>query len=284
MKKICFLTCKDLHGYVVDDQLAIDYIQSNHDYQVTSVPWDEDYEWKNFNLILIRTTWDYVQRIGEFLPKLEYIATQTKLLNSVEVVKWNYHKRYLKDLEKRGVKIVPTHVFQFPSLITPPPEWECDKFILKPAVSATAYKTIIVKRKDLNNPEVTSILYPGDWLLQPFMDNINQGEISLCFYNKTFSHSVLKVPKSGDFRVQEEHGGDIKSYTPDESLLNIGQKIVSAIPFDHLYARVDLVKYKNDFVLMELELIEPSLYFRTNSQSVVHFKRALDKAVQLNQY
>ena len=264
-------------GYVVDDKLAIEVLEKNNEYQVTSVAWDQDYDWTQFDLVIIRTTWDYVQRINEFLPKLKLIASQTKLLNSYEVVDWNHHKFYLKELEAKGVKIVPTQNFTYPCTITPPAEWKNERFIIKPAVSATAYKTMIVKRADLNSPEVTKELYAGDWLLQPFLDEIDKGEISLCYFKNSFSHATIKIPKSGDFRVQEEHGGDIQGYTPDQNLISIGQKIVDAIPFDLLYARVDLVKSGNDYLLMELELIEPSLYFRTNSQSVIYFKAALDK-------
>lgn len=277
MKKICFLSCKDLDGYVVDDKLAIDELDKNQEYKVTIVPWDEDYNWKEFDLVIIRTTWDYVQRINDFLPKLRLIDSQAPLMNSFEVVEWNHHKFYLKELEARGVKIVPTQNFTYPGTITAPADWKNDHFIIKPAVSATAYKTMIVKREDLNSPVVLKELYPGDWLLQPFLTEIDQGEISLCYFNKSFSHATIKIPRPGDFRVQEEHGGDIQSYIADKGLIMIGQKIVEAIPFDLLYARVDLVKSGNDYLLMELELIEPSLYFRTNSQSVIKFKAALDK-------
>lgn len=277
MKKICFLTCKDLDGYVVDDELVIRELEKNQDYQITSVPWDADYDWKKFDLVIIRTTWDYVQRINEFLAKLKVIAQEVPLLNALDVVKWNYHKFYLKELAAKGVKIVPTHTFTFPGPITPPVSWTQDRFIIKPAVSATAYKTMIVAREELNSPKILQELYAGDWLLQPFLTEIEKGEISLCYFNKTYSHSIIKIPKTGDFRVQEEHGGDIQSYVPDEELIGMGKKIVDAIAFDLLYGRVDLVKSGGEYFLMELELIEPSLYFRTNSQSVINFKAALDK-------
>jgi glutathione synthase/RimK-type ligase-like ATP-grasp enzyme len=112
-------------------------------------------------------------------------------------------------------------------------------------------------------------------MCQPFLPQIADGEISLIYFNKQFSHALLKVPKAGEFRVQEEFGGAIIALKPDEKLLAVGDKIISAVSDDLLYARVDLVPYENDFALMELELIEPALYFRTDVTAVDNFSKAL---------
>ena len=87
----------------------------------------------------------------------------------------------------------------------------------------------------------------------------------------------MKVPKPGDFRVQEEHGGLISPFVPDAQLLVDATSLVEKVPFDLLFARVDVVNWRGTYVLMEIELIEPALYFRTSSQSVKNFKAALDK-------
>lgn len=276
-KKICFLTCQDQTGYVIDDKLAISEMEKSGEYQVESVAWDLEADWKKYDLVIIRTTWDYVQRAKEFVQKLKVIAGLTRLVNSPEVVDWNVHKGYLKELEAKGITIVPTEMVTYPAPFTPPAHWSTDKFIIKPAVSATAYKTMIVNRSELNSEKVKSELFAGDWLLQPFLEEIDQGEISLHYFNKKFSHAIVKTPKPGDFRVQEEHGGDVQPIQPDQELLKLGQKIVEATPFELLYARVDLVKVKGEYQLMELELIEPALYFRTNADSPRNFKAALDK-------
>ena len=277
MKKICFLSCQSLEGHIIDDTLAISFLENSKDYQVTSIPWDMDADWKSFDLVIIRTTWDYHKRPKEFVEKLKFIQTQTKLLNSSEVVEWNFHKGYLKELESRGVRIVPTEMFTYPGKITVPESWDYERFIVKPAISANAYKTIIVERKDLNHESVLSQLHVGDWMLQPFMEEIKQGEVSLHFFHKVFSHGILKVPKSGDFRVQEEHGGNVSPFIPSAELLTSATELVMKVPFELLYARVDVVLWQGHYVLMEIELIEPALYFRTSSESVKNFKAALDK-------
>jgi glutathione synthase/RimK-type ligase-like ATP-grasp enzyme len=277
MKNLCFLTCQSLEGLVIDDTLAITELEKDGAYKVASIPWDDEADWASFDLVIIRTTWDYHKRPVEFVDKLKFISARAKLLNSVEVVEWNFHKGYLKELESKGVKIVPTQMFKFPGKIEVPSDWNYQRLIVKPAISANAYKTIIVERKDLNSDEITSQLHAGDWMLQPFMEEIKQGEVSLHFFNKQFSHGILKVPKAGDFRVQEEHGGHISAFVPDAKLLQDSTDLVNKVPFDLLYARVDVVNWQGNYVLMEIELIEPALYFRTSSQSVKNFKLALDK-------
>lgn len=261
----------------MDDTLVITELENGGAYKVTSIPWDNEADWASFDLVIIRTTWDYHKRPTEFVAKLKLISKAAKLMNSVEVVEWNFHKGYLKELESKGVKIVPTQMFKFPGKIEIPTDWKYERLIVKPAISANAYKTIIVKREDLNSEPVLSQLHAGDWMLQPFMEEIKQGEVSLHFFNKQFSHGILKVPKPGDFRVQEEHGGLISPFVPDAKLLQDSTDLVNKVPFDLLYARVDVVNWQGNYVLMEIELIEPALYFRTSSQSVKNFNAALDK-------
>lgn len=277
MKKLCLLSCQSLDGYIVDDELLVKELELNGEYSVSTIPWDNEADWSTFDLVIIRTTWDYAQRSEEFLKKLSFIAAQTRLCNSPEVVKWNIHKGYLSELALKGAKLVPTHMFKFPGPILVPSDWKHEKLIIKPAISAGSFKTMIVTREDLETDKLKSELFAGDWMLQPFLEEIKKGEVSLHFFDKTFSHGIIKIPKEGDFRVQEEFGGNIRPFSPDDSLLKQAQELVNLIPFELLYARVDMLLYQGNYLLMELELIEPALYFSTNSQAVKNFKVALDK-------
>jgi glutathione synthase/RimK-type ligase-like ATP-grasp enzyme len=277
MKNICFLTCRDTENLIIDDHLATQLMEKNHEYKVSSIPWDAAYDWASFDLVVIRTTWDYVPRCAEFLEKLKLIGSLTTLLNPAEVVNWNHHKGYLLELERKGVAIVPTVMFQDLCTLKIPAHWSYDKFIVKPAISATAFKTIIVTHADIANKTFNEMLTPGDWLLQPFLEDITSGEISFCFFHKQFSHACIKVPKAGDFRVQAEHGAEIKPFSPDHELLKLSQVIIDSVPFALLYGRVDLALWQGKYVLMELELIEPSLYFRISPESAGNFKAGIDK-------
>lgn len=275
---IALLSCRSLTGYISDEQLLVDEL-CQHGHQVELIPWDENTDWQKFDLAIIRTTWDYIQRADEFMAKLKLIATQTKLYNSAEVAQWNIHKEYLGEMEKKGTRIVPTVFFKWPGSFTIPADWKDNKFILKPCVSASAWKTMVVSREDITTGKVHADLHDGAWMLQPFLEEIKQGEISLHYFAGKFSHAIVKVPKAGDFRVQEEHGGDIISYTPSPELEKLGAQTVASIPHELLYARVDLVPVAGDYLLMELELIEPALYFRTHKDAPRNFRLALESII-----
>jgi hypothetical protein len=113
-------------------------------------------------------------------------------------------------------------------------------------------------------------------LIQPFERNIvDEGEYSLIYFNGRLSHAILKVPKSGDFRVQEEHGGDIRAVTAEAALRAAGDAAMQAVGRPLLYGRVDLVRSGPTFRVMELELIEPALYLRMDPGAPARFADAI---------
>jgi len=116
-------------------------------------------------------------------------------------------------------------------------------------------------------------------MVQRFMPYIlAEGEFSLFYFNAVFSHAILKVPASGEFRSQEEHGAEINLVVPEEQLLHRGQKALETIEPKPLYARIDFVRdEQGDFVVMECELIEPSLYLRTDPMAPDRFAQAMDR-------
>lgn len=266
---IVFLSCDSLEGFVVDEDILVkELIHQGH--AVTTVSWTRDTDWSKFDCAIIRTTWDYMERPDAFFKKLELISSQTKLYNSLDTVKWNIHKSYLKRFEEHGVNIVPTIFFRHNEELNIPSSWP-EKIVIKPAISAGSYKTLVQNKNQIDRSEMV----PGDWMCQPFLPQIAEGEISLIYFDKTFSHALLKVPKKGDFRVQEEFGGDIIPLKPTPELLALGDKVMKSVTDELLYARVDLVPYENHYALMELELIEPALYFRTNAQAAKNFAKVL---------
>jgi len=117
------------------------------------------------------------------------------------------------------------------------------------------------------------------FLVQPFMPSVvEEGEYSLFYFNGEYSHTILKTPKPADFRVQEEHGGIIKPMEPSAALRSAGRSVFDLIRPAPLYARVDLVRDgRGEFLVMELELIEPALYFRMDADSPRRFAAALNQ-------
>jgi glutathione synthase/RimK-type ligase-like ATP-grasp enzyme len=273
---IVLLSCDSLDGYVVDDNFLVEELTKN-DHKVTTLSWTKNTDWSQFDCAILRTTWDYMERPEEFFKKLELISKETKIYNKLDTIKWNIHKSYLETFSKKGIQIVPTIFFKENETLNIPTEWG-NKIVIKPAISAGSYKTLVLNKEDLEKKTYQKEIFPGDWMCQPFLPQIAEGEISLIYFNKEFSHALLKVPKQGEFRVQEEFGGGVIPLTPSEELLQIGEKIMGSVSDELLYARVDLISFKNSYALMELELIEPALYFRTHPQAASNFLKALNNA------
>jgi glutathione synthase/RimK-type ligase-like ATP-grasp enzyme len=187
-------------------------------------------------------------------------------------------KTYLRDLQDSGVTIVPTAWLQSPQvadLTNLFQQLKADQVVVKPFIGAGATDTFWLNLD--SSPELLQsieTLYQGRLALaQPFIESVlSFGEISLTFFGGEYSHTVLKTPKSGDFRVQEEHGGIIQPIDPDPEVIAFARRSLAAVQSDLLYARVDLVFLENQQpAIMELELIEPSLYLSYDDESPRRF-------------
>jgi hypothetical protein len=267
----------DMGSYVADDDLAIPHL-SDLGIAVETVSWRQTVRsWSDFEMVVIRTPWDYQSSPDEFLSVLETIESETRLENPLAIVRWNLDKRYLREMEMRGTRIVPTiwdghySADEFDRWMR---EFDADELIVKPTVSATAEHTYRLQAFD---PSLEYIFANRSFLVQPFMPNIiAEGEYSLFFFDGKYSHAINKSPKLNDFRVQEEHGGIITEIQPDERLMAAGRETAAKIGRDLLYARVDFVRDDADnFCLMELELIEPALYLRMNGGAPERFAKAI---------
>lgn len=285
MPRIAFLTMDDLSGFVSYDEAVSDCLRVVG-VDVEDVSWrSATVDWSDFELVVIRSPWDYQSAVDEFLAVLEHIeASSSTLLNPLDIVQWNVRKTYLQQLEERGVTIVPTRFVENPSrqqIIDAFDEFESDQIVIKPVVGANADDTFWLRRDSITAqvPPLSS-LYAGRLaLLQPFIPSvIEYGETSLIFFDGQYSHSVLKTPKAGDFRVQEEHGSRILSVTPDAATIDFAANALQQVPQQTLYARVDLVNLPGDEpAVMEIELIEPSLYLTFDEHSPDRFAAAIQR-------
>lgn len=286
MRKCAFLTTDHLEGFVTDDELAYEPL-AQLGWEVDEVSWRDALReakvcWDEYEAVIIRTTWDYHRDPDLFLKALEVIdASQAKLINPIELVRWNLHKSYLRRLEERGVRIVNTRWGEglehgtlhgiFDSL-------QADEIVIKPAIGASADDTFLVHRDAVANfsDHVVDSFRGREFLAQPFLRSIvDEGEYSLFYFAGDYSHTIRKVPKKRDFRVQEEHGGDITAVSSDEELIARGKRLLGHLPEAPLYARVDYVwDSEGEIALMELELIEPALYFRNAPHAATQFAHA----------
>ena len=244
-----------------------------------TVLWDRD-DWspEDFKAVVIGTVWDYTNRPQEFLARLAEIAERTLLLNSLRSVLWNYDKHYLQDLERAGIPVVPTHWADSAAFALVQPAFDAfqtDELVVKPVVGAGAWRQARVRR-DRAWPE-SQALPPGACMVQPYLPAVaSEGEFSLIYFGKEFSHCALKRPKTGDYRVQSMFGATEIAHVPPAADLALAQRILNEIADPPLYARVDLVRSLNgELALMELELIEPYLYPEQGPGMGERFSQAL---------
>jgi glutathione synthase/RimK-type ligase-like ATP-grasp enzyme len=281
--KIILATCDEKLSGTDDDQiLRLELCSSGH--QVEFKSWTESHcDWSAADLVLVRSTWDYHLRKNEFLDWARLVTTQTRLLNSADVLVWNSSKEYLLEIEKLGCPIVSTEISRdldqcllaVRSLLN-----RGDSVILKPAVSATAALTFWIR--DINDAKtcLERILFKSPALIQAFVKSIQgAGEVSLIFFridqSYVFSHAVRKIPAPLDFRVQADFGGIAERFEATKKLIQLARDTLSKLAFHVVYARVDIVEFESDPKISELELIEPELFFRLSSNSAELFAKAI---------
>jgi glutathione synthase/RimK-type ligase-like ATP-grasp enzyme len=254
-----------------------------HELGVLGIPselisWRAPLDWSLFDLVVIRTPWDYFLHLEEFLSWVEDVEKVTRVLNSSRILRWNCHKKYLKELSGLGVPTVPT--------LWVTKNQQCDGLmdsiewpivVVKPAVSIGAIGALKGNPQDSHvKHHLEEELKKGDVMIQPFLESVADfGELSLIYFNGAYSHSILKKPKQGDYRVQDAYGGTNTVFEPEIEAQKIGDQVMSHLPDFSLYARVDLVKYQNQWLLMELEAIEPELFLPLDPQAPVRLAKAI---------
>jgi glutathione synthase/RimK-type ligase-like ATP-grasp enzyme len=249
------------------------------------VIWSADVPWSGFDGVLLRSVWDYYERPREFAAWLDRLEReQIPCWNPPALVRWNLDKNYLRDLASKGVAIVPTLWIARASrpssdeVVSRILATGWDEVVLKPTISAGAWRTRRVRREDLpsHTAHVREVLAESDLMVQPFLPEIvDEGEYSFLFFDGRFSHAVLKRACADDFRVQWTHGGTQVPVTPSPSLVAQARAVLDAAPSPGLYARVDGIVSAGRLVLMELEQIEPYLYFAEGPGSLDRFADAL---------
>ncbi len=244
---------------------------------------DPNLDWARFDAGLVRTPWDYYKRWPEFRGWLDRIETLgLPLANPVPLLRWNADKRYLLALEEAGVPVVPTRVVGAGDVETAIQASGWDDVVVKPTVSGGAHDTLRVRRGDraTHRAWLAELARRHALLIQPFVPEIARtGEWSLMFFGGAYSHAVLKRPRSGDFRVQNEHGGTHADADPGPDLIAQAGAMLAALPglgFDEcVYARVDGVAIGGRLVLMELVGLEPQLDLTGHPQAGLRFAPVL---------
>ena len=247
------------------------------------VDWsDKNQDWSAFRCAVFRTTWDYFDRKEEFSSWLDEVQHRTSLCNPAALVRWNMDKRYLADLEDRGVPIVPSRFidrgteFSLPEVLR---DTGWDEAVIKPCVSGAARHTYRVSPRNASQMDVVvrQLVRSEDLILQPFVKTVLEyGEDSLMIFDGRFSHAVRKRARPGDFRVQDDHGGTVHPLQPSAAQIELAERAIAACRPAAVYGRVDMVRLQHgQYAVMELEVIEPELWLRFHPPAAKAFAEAI---------
>jgi hypothetical protein len=264
------------------------------------VCWDDAaVDWSQFGLVLLRSAWDYVPRLTEFLAWADGVAAQTRLLNPLPLILWNTDKHYLQDLQRAGITTVPSS-FALPGadalqtlerFLDAPVTHSFQEFVVKPCIGAGSKDAARYHRDD-HAMALTHLQRLLDQrrsvLLQPYLDRVDaDGETALVFFDGVFSHAIRKgalltraaKPTSALFAPE-----DIAARIPDTAELALAEQVVASLQNDArlstlcplLYMRVDLLRLADGRpCVLELETTEPSLFFDHAPGAAARFVEAI---------
>jgi glutathione synthase/RimK-type ligase-like ATP-grasp enzyme len=264
---VVFATCEQKPLTTEDDQVLADAL-ATRGVQVTAIPWTEidPYAVIDAPPVLLRSTWDYHRKPTLFRSWLHaFIDSGRTMWNSPSTTGSNVDKIYLKTLGAAGIAIPRTRWLDRPNnesiaSIMRAEHW--DRAVLKPRIAATAYGTFLIDQDtNLDQDSLAPARSSGALLQEVVPEIVARGEVSLIYFAGGFSHAVIKRATEGEFRVQKDFGGRVEPTGASERLRSFADRVIATVPPGCLYARVDVVDARTGPLLMELELIEPELYF-----------------------
>lgn len=253
---------------ILDDDRLLSEALTSRGLTSVRLDWaDPSVDWSRFRAAVFRTTWDYFHRYGEFAAWFDRAERQTVLINSPSIIRWNRDKHYLGDLDRAGVAIVPTRLIEIGDrrpLAEVMDDWP--EAVVKPCISGGARHTHRITKATASAVQrsLHEVMASEAFLLQPFEQAILEtGEDSLMVIDGRYTHAVRKNGTGGDFRVQDDFGGTVRSIEPSPEQIDFALRAVGVCSPRPTYARVDMVQRADgSWAIMELELIEPELWLR----------------------
>lgn len=264
MRRVLLAVDASTADLTADDRVLADALGRRG---VEAVPhrWGEPVE--PGSVVVVRSTWDYVERPGEFLAWLDHLDGQrATVLNPTGVLRWSMHKGYLLDLERRGVPIVPTElvargVDRGLEVVLVARGW--DDVVVKPAIGGTARLAVHsgVAGVDAAGAHLERLVADEDVIVQPVVESIRtEGEVSIVAVGGEPLAAIVKRPSAGEWRVQSDFGGTAELVPLDGELVAVARVALADRATD--YARIDVARHDGRWVVLELELVEPELFFR----------------------
>ena len=292
--RVALVTARPARG-LDEDEPPLNMALQKAGCQVEVAEWDDPrVDWASFDIALLRSAWDYAERVVEFLAWVEAASRVTRVLNPLPLVRWNLDKHYLAELAAAGVAVVPGTFIEpghaaATALRTFLDTYGQAELVVKPAVGAGSRDTCRYRRTELE-AAVTHAQRLLDArrsvLLQPYLGRVDRdGETALIFFEGRFSHAIRKGPLllPGGAETRDLFAAEtITPRVPGADELKLAQKVVSVLPFGTpLYARVDLIRDDSGApCVLELEMAEPSLFFAHAAGSADLFTAAVLRWVE----
>ena len=280
---IALVTC-DAGPNLDPDEFATIKALADRGVSAEMVSWTADVDWSRYELVIIRSTWDYHENLPAFEKWVADVSRKTKLLNPPEAVFATSNKEYLDKLDKAGVRVVPTEYCRVGE--TPRVDFESEQYVVKPTVSAGSNNTFRVTADEIAN-RVQQIHQLGRVaMIQPYIDSVDtRGETGLLFFNGEYSHAFNKGAMLRNNRdlvdglYKEEV---ISTATPSAGEMHLAERCLAQAPTlgfsaaDLLYSRVDIVQVaQGDYRVLEFEVIEPSLFLAYGAGALDRFADAI---------
>jgi len=299
MPAIALATYASLPGGAADEQPLIECLAALG-VRARAAVWDDpSISWREFDGVVVRSCWDYHLRHDDFFRWIDRVtAAGVPIWNSPTVLRWSSRKTYLHDLTIGDVRTVPTVWLladnpraTTASLATILTDTGWERAVVKPIISASAHETWSVtidearEDADVWDARLRALITRPGAMVQPFVQEVeSDGEWSLQFFGGVFSHAVRKYAALGDFRVTREWGGWHESVAPPPNVIRQAERALRAAPGESVYARVDGFIMGGDFVLTELELLEPSLFLDADPAAPMRFAHAIVARVNSSNY
>lgn len=283
-RRIALATSRELPALWEGDRILLNELRRRGWTAAPAVWDDEAHDWSQWDVVLIRSCWDYHLKADRFRAWLDRLShLHVIVINSQDIVRWNLHKGYLLDIERAGGRIPPTRLVTrgTPGALGDHMRaagWRT--VVVKPAISATGYSTRLVEGAPARADEeaYASAIAVGDVLLQAYVPEVvDGGEWSFVFLGGRYSHAVIKRAAPGEFRVHIEWGGTVETAAPSPELVRQAEAILRMAAPEAVYARVDAAVVDDALVLMELELVEPELFFDREPRAAGRLAGALEE-------
>ncbi len=275
---IVLATAADDPGITESDRLYADALE-RRGCRVTGAPWDGPSDgFASADAVILRSTWGYYRALDAFRAWTEQVAATTRLFNPIELVRWNLRKDYVGKLEASGVRVPKSFVVACDAAavgkVFADTGWE--RAVVKPASGASGYSVELLQRATLG-AQVAGLsdeARAAGVVVQEFLPEIADGELSLVYFDGAFSHAIRKRPPPGEFRSNSRYGPTRTAETPPFEVTQQGAACLATLPARPLYARVDGVVRDGVLIVIEVEVLEPALFMEFDPPSAERFAEA----------